>query len=226
MATVSEIISQVLRRLDELSTTTPVHWTRAEILVFVNESLTELNLMSWIFQGTVSLTVNPTDNVYDHPATVIGAITIRCPDYLRRENVYNLDLEARWDSAAANRLAIETWAPLGLNKFLIYPRPLVPATAYVEGVIEHTPVTDNEDPIPVRAELESALQDYCVERATFKEGAAGLEQVAPLYKHFLEKAQQEAGRNVIRMFPRFAVGVVSEESLKQQSDSGEKQNGS
>jgi len=225
MATVAEIISQVLRRLDELSITTPVHWTRGEILVFVNDSLTELNLISWIFQGTKTLTINATDNVYDQPDGVVAAITIRCPNYLRRESVFNVDLEAQWDSPSANRKDVQTWAPIGLNKFLIYPRPLVPKTAYVEGIIEHTPVTDSSDPIPVRAELESAIEDYCVERATFKEGAAGMVQVGPLYKNFLDKAQQEAGRNVIRMFPRFSMGVVSEESLKQQSDSGEKQDG-
>jgi|GEM_PF-3036219 hypothetical protein len=225
MATVAEIISQVLRRLDELSTTVPVHWTREEILVFVNDALTELNLASWIFQGSKALALTTIDNVYDQPAGIIAATGVRCPNYLRRETLYNLDLEAKWDSAGENRNNVETWCPLGLNKLLIYPRPLVAKTAYVEGIIEHTPVTDNSDPLPVRAELESAIEDYCVERATFKEGPSEISQVGNLYKNFLDKVQAESGRNVIRMFPRFSVGVVADDGLREQSATGEKQDG-
>jgi hypothetical protein len=214
MATVAELISQVLRRLDELSTTTPVHWTRDEILVFVNEALTEYNLITWEFQGTVTKTINTADNVYDQPVGMFSAITMRAPNYLRRQTADDIDREVKWDSDSEKHLHVRTWAPLGMNKFLIHPRPLGNITAYIEGLIEHTPVTDGAWPLPVRPEYESAIEDFCVERAQFKEGPSELEQAGRHYKSFIDVVQQSSGRNVIRMYPRYSSGIIAEDNLR------------
>lgn len=225
MATVAELISQVLRRLDELDPATPVHWLREEILVFVNEALTELNLIAWEFQDTATVTLDDTHNVYDQPSAILAAVTVRAPNYLRRQTADDIDHEVRWDSPTAKRLNVRTWAPLGLNKFMIYPRPLGSLSAYVEGIVEHTPVTDSAMTLPVRPEYESAIEDFCVERATFKEGPSELEQAGSHYKNFLDKVQQASGRNVIRMYPRYSSGIVSDDNLREQVESGTKQNG-
>lgn len=225
MATVAQHIDQILRRLDELSTTAPVHWTREEILVFINEALTELNLIAWEFQDAEEITLNSTDNVYDQPAGILAGLAIRCPHYLRRQTPDDMDHEIRWDSPTEKRMKVRTWAPMGLNKFLIHPRPIASTQAFVEGLVEHTAVTDDATDLPVRPEYESAIDDFCVERATFKEGPSELEQAGPLYKTFLDKVQQSSGRNVIRMYPRFSIGIISDDAMREQVEEGDKQNG-
>lgn len=225
MATVAEHIDQILRRLDELSTTAPVHWTREEILVFVNEALTELNLISLEFQGSAETTLNSTDNVYDQPSPILAATAVRCPHYLRRQTAEDIDREAKWEASDEKRLKVRTWAPIGLNKFMVYPRPIETTTAFIEGVIEHTPVTDSAMSLPVRPEYEDSIDDYCVERATFKEGPSELEQSGALYKSFLDKVQQSSGRNVIRMYPRFSTGSVADTGLREQVEEGAKNDG-
>jgi hypothetical protein len=225
MALVNELISQILRRLDELDVDIPVHWTRAEILVFVNEALSELNLIAWEFQNTGTLTLDTINNTYDQPASILAAVAIRAPNYLRRQTPDDMDHEVRWDSSNEKRLNVRTWAPLGLNKFLIHPRPLGNITAYVEGIIEHTAVTDTAMALPVRPVYESAIEDYCVERATFKEGPSELEQAGALYRSFLDQVQQASGRNIIRMYPRFSSGIIADDNLREEVESESNQNG-
>lgn len=213
--TVSDMISQCLRRLYELSVSSPVHWTREELLVFVNDAVFELNLIAWEIQNTQSTTVGTTENVYDCPDTIVAAMAIRDGNrYLFREAVSDLDKEIKWESADAKRLNIETWVPLGLNKFIISPRPLGDKIVYIEGLVMHTILTDSNTDLPIRPEYDNAIQDYVVERAMFKEGGAELAQAAALYKDFIENAQQLSGRNIARMAPRYSKAVVADDTLR------------
>ena len=195
---VDTLITQVLTRLDEVDPLVPIHWTRAEILSHVNEALGELNLVIWEFQATASLAITPSANVYDCPAAMIAAISVRDGKYLRQETFDSLDKSVPWEAPAAKRISPTSWAPLGLNKLIIYPRPHVAKSITIEGVIEHTPVTDSAMAIPASAEYESAIENYCVERATFKEGVQELYQASSLYNEFLESIQTKSGR---RVFP-------------------------
>lgn len=213
----NDLISQILRRLDVLDPLTPIHWTRAEILVFVNDAIGELNLIAWEFQLTASLSVDATHNVYDNPATIIAPISVRDGKYLRRQAVSDLDFEVDWEKTAEQKSTLKNWSPIGLNKIIIHPRPLGAKTIYVEGLTDHAPVTDAAVALPVKAEYESAIEDYCVERATFKEGGPELQQVGFLYRSFLRSVQDAAGRNVIRMYPVYSCGQVDpSESLRPQ----------
>ena len=217
----AEIISQILRRLDELSTTTPVHWTRAEILVYVNEAINEFNLIAWEYQAEHLVSVNSANNVCNCPSAIIAASSVRGPRYLRRATVEDMDHECEWEAASAVRAIMKTWAPIGLNKFMVYPRPIVATTVCVAGLADPPLVTDSEDHIMVKPEWIGAIEDYCVERATFKEGPSELGQSGHLYQSFLDKANQAAGRNVIRSYPRFYKGEVNDESMRATIERGE-----
>lgn len=226
MALVNELISQVLRRLDELDPDNPIHRTREEILVFVNDALTELNLIAWEFQDTLPVAVNPTDNVYDHSAEVIGAISIRSSRVLRKETVHDISMEAdgNWEKPTAQRKNIDEWSPLGLDKFFIWPRPLVAQTVYVDAIVMHTPVTDSGASLPVKPEYENAIEDFCVQRATFKEGPSELNQSNELYTNFLNNVQRASGRSVIRLYPSYVSASLSDDNMRDPVESGEHQN--
>lgn len=211
---VDTLITQVLARLDEVNPLVPIHWTRGEILVYVNEALSEMNLVIWEFQSTATLAITPSANVYDCPASMIAAIAVRDGKYLRQETFDSLDKSVPWESPAAKRISPISWAPLGLNKLIIYPRPHVAKSITVEGLIEHTPVTDSAMAIPASAEYESAIQDFCVERATFKEGVQELYQASSLYKEFLESIQTRSGRQVLPSPQMFAIEQTQEQAVE------------
>jgi hypothetical protein len=225
MSTGAEMVTRILRRLDELSTSSPVHWTRAEILDHVNEALRELNLIAWEFQNTFTKTADTNTNVYDHPSGVLAAIDIREDGgrYLFRQSLGDLDKEIKWEDVNAKRLHISSWSPLGLNKFVISPKPLGNKTLYIEALTEPTTVTDSSaSDIPVRDEFEDAIENFCVERAMFKEGGPELAQAHTMYEAFLEDGQELSGKNINRMHPQFSQGKVADDTLRDSDKKGRK----
>ena len=215
MTNVRDTITLCLQRLDELTPDTPIHWTRPELLVFVNDALFELNLIAWEFQGADSLTIHPNENVYDYPDSILAGITVRANNkYLQRENLGDLDKEAQWEDPTRQRKNITTWSPLGLNKIVVDPKPIADTTVFIEGLVEHAPVADDTTDLPTKPEYDNAIQDYVIERAMFKEGGAELAQQGLLYKDFIETAQQMSGRNITKMHPLFTYAVVADNTTR------------
>jgi hypothetical protein len=212
---VDDLITHILTRLDELTPLTPIHWTRTEILVFVNDALTELNLIAWEFQNSASLAVDTTESIFDTPATIFAAISIIDQGrYLRREPLADLDHEDDWDLPWHTSSKCKEWCPVGLNLILIHPRSTISKTLTVEGLIEHTPVTDTAMALPVLPEMEPAIEDFAIERAKFKEGGQVLNQAGAMYQAFLDSVQILGGKNVIKMYPSYSYGLVNDESLR------------
>jgi hypothetical protein len=226
MATVAQIIDQAARRLNELSTTAPVHWTRAELLVYLNDAVNELNLISGEIQSTVTIALTAADNVYTNPVTVIAPLSVRVNDhYLHKESVSELDNEADWEAATANRRDPKDWAPLGTNLMIIYPRPLAAATAYVEAFVSHTPAVDGAGTLEIRQEYEIAIEDYIISRAMFKEGGAEFHQAEQWYSMFADEVRHLTGLNILRRYPAFDVAPeleVSEVSPRETAEAGGK----
>jgi hypothetical protein len=221
MATAEDVISQVLRRLDELDPDSPVRWTRPEILVYLNEALTELNLISLEFQGSADLSIDSSNNVYSVPDPIIAISTVYIDNrYLRRTTVDQLDYEIKWDVSDLKEITPKIWAPLGLNKLVIVKKPHAAKTARLEGVKRHTAVTDSAEDLPCRTEYIPAIEDFCVHRATFRDGGYELNHAEPFYTNFLTTAQDLSGRKVVSSYPRYAFGGDFDEQLRTQNDRG------
>ncbi len=216
MALASEIIDQAIRRLNELSTTAPIRWTRAELLVFLNDALNELNLIAADYQDAVPVTIDNTTNVWSLPANVIGPFAARLDTgYLQRESIEDLDKESNWEDPSIVRMNPKSWASLGLTKFVITPRPALTRTLYVEALLEYPPAPDAPVSLQawIRPEYERALEDFMVSRAMFKEGGAELQQGLAFYNRFLDVVQQLSHRNIIRRYPAWDVAPESRTSV-------------
>jgi len=202
MAYANTILDQAIRRLNELSTSAPVHWTRAELLVFLNDGISELNLISADYQTTVDVTINSSQAVWDITSGIIAPLSVRVDDkYLIRESVEDLDKEYDWEDPIYTRMDPKTWAPVGLYKMVVFPRAFDTKTASVECLTQHTAVTDAAVALPVRPEYERPLEDYIVSRALFKEGGAEFQQGTEIYNRYVDAVNQLAGRNVLRAAP-------------------------
>lgn len=208
MATSSQVLDQAIRRLNELSTTAPVRWTRSELLVYLNDALRELNLIAGDYQNTQDLTVDNTDPVWDVPTATIGVLSVRSSDgYLLRETVEDLDKAVDWEDTTKTRLRIKSFAPLGLNKIVIYPLPNEPVTLKLEVLSEYDEVLDDGSDLVdwLRVEYHTALEDFIVARAMFKEGGAEFAQAVSMYNRFIDTVQQLSHRNIVRRYPAWEV---------------------
>jgi hypothetical protein len=206
MATAHHIIDQAIRRVNELNPDAPIRWTRDEMLLWLNDALFELNLIAADNQDTVTITADNTHNIYDLPTNVVAPLTVRTDHgYLQRQQAVDMDNETDWEDAAAVRQFIQTWAPIGLTKILIYPRPIANTSVYVEVLSFHDPMLDVELDMPVRPEYERAIEDFMVSRAMFKEVGAEFQQALVYYGRFAEAIQQLSGRNIIRSLPSWDV---------------------
>ena len=227
MGTASAILDQAIRRLNELSTTTPVRWTRAELLVFFNDGMAELNLIAADYQDTHTLTIDNTANVWDLAEAVIGPFSVRTADsgYLLRQFVEDLDKEGVWEDPAVQRQHPRNWASLGLEKIVVTPRVNNATVISIETLTQYPPVPDAAvDMISwIRPEYEKAIEDFIVSRAMFKEGGAEAAQALTFYARFLDTVQQLSGRNIIRRYPAWDVGpeaMTSEVTLRRGAEQG------
>jgi hypothetical protein len=221
MGLASAILDQAIRRLNELSTTSPVRWTRAELLVFFNDGMAELNLIAADFQEVHQIPIDNTDNVWDLPEEVIGPFSVRTDSggYVLRQFTEDMDKESNWENPTIQRLHPKSWSTLGLTKVIITPRVSQATTLYVEALTQYSSVPDaSVDMIAwIRPEYEIAIEDFIVSRAMFKEGGAEAVQALSIYARFLDTVQQLSGRNIIRRYPAWDVGpeaMSSETSLR------------
>jgi hypothetical protein len=207
MATTAQIIDQAIRRLSELSVTVPVHWTRAELLDYLTEAVNELNLIAAEIQTTEPINTANDVNVYNLAVTAIAPMALRVNGkYLLKQPVLDLDNEADWEGDDEERKDIKIWCPLGLQKIIIWPRPIFQPTALmVEELSQHPAIVDGATNLIIRPEYESAIEDYMVHRAMFREGGPEVDQMEPFYARFLDQVQQLSGRNIIRRYPAWDV---------------------
>jgi hypothetical protein len=216
MATASAILDQAIRRLNELSTTSPVRWTRVELLVFFNDAMAELNLIAADYQDTHAITIDNTACVWDLPEEVIGPFSVRTADsgYLLRQFIEDLDKEGKWEDPSNQRQHPRNWATLGLEKIVIVPRVNNATTIYVETLTQYDPVPDA--PVDMvswlRPEYEQAIEDFIVSRAMFKEGGAEAQQALAFYARFLDTVQQLSGRNIVRRYPAWDIAPEAQTS--------------
>jgi hypothetical protein len=222
MALANEIISQSERRLNELLPNAPVRWSRAELVVFLNDGIHELNLIAADWHSTIPVSIDNTTDIWSLPTGTVAPLAVRAGStYLVKESVENLDKEMKWEYVTTVRLNPSTWSPVGLYMIIVAPKPIFPMTVYVETLQETPVMTDSTIPLPVRPEYERPLEDYIISRAMFKEGGAEFSQYLLFYNRFLDAVQQLSGRNIIRSYPAWHIKPetkVSDTTLREESD--------
>lgn len=221
MGTANTLLSRAILRLNELSTTAPIRWTRPELLAYFNDGLCEFNLITANYVDTHSVAIDNTAVVWSLPEGVVAPISARTSGsgYLIKQTIEDLDKEYDWENPSYQRLYPKYWAPLGFEKIIVTPRPNNPMTVYVEALTQFPLVTDAAvDLIAwIKPEYEGAIEDFIVSRAMFKEAGAEATQALAFYNRYLGVARELSTQNIIRRYPSWAVApeaMLSETTVR------------
>jgi len=219
----STLISNVLKRLDELDVQNPVHWSRAEVLGHLNDAVAEYQLVTWELQHTEAVGVSTSSNMYSVPTSFVAPLAVRHGDggnSLRKVTVEHMDRDCQWESPDDARLHAREWAPMGFDRFIIHPRPLAAGQLFVDGIDIHTPLADSATSyLPVRQEYVPVIEDWVVNRSALKEGGQLLYRYAQHYFDFLTLANRIKGIDVTKLRPKLPSGVMDNAGLREGAES-------
>lgn len=185
MATGGSIIDTVLRELEE-SISTPVFWTRAELLQHLNDGLLEMNLLTGKFQSENSAFAPTTATLQSTPAGAICVLHVsRSSQFLRKRTLEEMDKENRkWMRSVSAGNVIRQWGPVGLNLFFVYPKLTAPGSTLTIVTLDIPATIGEATNIALDTEYISALEQYVFHMARFKEGGAEFQQSIEAYDFF------------------------------------------
>lgn len=192
----ADVIDNVLFRLEE-DLDAPVFWTRAELLVLLNEGMVEFVLISgYLHSETVYAMISaklqavPTDAI-----ALLGVQYSSLP--IERTTVEGLDRTSRrWDYQSG---ILTQWAPCGLDRFFVNKHP-TSATNVTLQTLDQPATLAEGDTIDLEPEYVDALEDYVFHCARFKEGGLEFQQAQGDYDSFAEKAGMRETRAFSEMF--------------------------
>lgn len=185
MATGGSIIDTVLRELEE-SITTPVFWTRAELLQHLNDGLLELNLITGKFQSENAAFAPTTATLQSTPAGAICVLHVsRSSLFLRKRTLEEMDKENRkWMKIISSGNVIKQWGPVGLNLFFVYPKLLSSGSTLTIVTLDIPATIGEATVIALDNEYVNGLEQYVFHMARFKEGGAEFQQSIAAYDVF------------------------------------------
>jgi hypothetical protein len=186
------LIDRVLVRLDELIPSSPKHWSRNEILSWINDAITELNLIAGYLTKTVTVTWSQSNNNILLPeGTIIALEVYYNKEVIKKYTVEELDSKLIWDDGSVGYKP-KAWCPLGTQNLIVYP--LAPSAGFELSVMtlyQPDAVTyEATQEIEVTPQFIDCIDHYCFARARFKEGGAEFQQAEIDYGRFFDMASQ------------------------------------
>lgn len=201
ITTAGNILDQVLDRLDE-SRTSPVFWSRAELLIILNDGFLEFTLLAGQF------TSEQTYNLIGAKlqAVPIGSIALMHVSYngkkIEKSTVENFDrANANWDAQSG---LLTKWAPCGLDRFFVDRHPTAAGTTITLVTLDEPQIISESTVIDLDQEYIDALTEYVFHFARFKESGAELQQSMANYDLFLDKSGHKAKRTFAQEFLTFS----------------------
>jgi hypothetical protein len=195
-ATGGQIIDQVLDRLAE-SETSPIFWTRAELLTLLNEGFLEFTLMAsqLTSERTYALIGAKAQSVPD------GAIAIINVQYanqkIEKSSIENFDrANPLWDGLTG---ILTKWAPCGLDRWFCDRTPTAAYNVTLTTLDEPGEIDENTV-IDLEMEYIEGLTSYVYHGARFKESGAELQQSMEAYDQFRSIAGHKAQKTFAAEF--------------------------
>lgn len=196
MATAGDVVTSALELLDEDSQS-PVFWSRAELLIFVNDGFLEYTI------GAAQLTSEATyplvgAKVQAVPPSAIAIIHVAySSELVEKTSIEVMDREnPNWEAQYG---ILQRWAPCGLDKWIIDRHPIAAQSVSLTVLDVPTALTES-DTIDLAPEFIEALIDYVYHAARFKEGGAEFGQSMEQYDEFKEKVGIQERKTFAQQF--------------------------
>lgn len=196
MAILSQLVTQVLQRLEE-DPANPVFWSIFEVENAVVEAMNEAALITGVVQTVQTATLTlPADATWiSMPENAICLLRIVGANAVQKTEVFALDkLHPGWQTeggSSANPpvLTITNWFPVGLDKFGIYPMLSADQqvkVTYLSYPMQTAPAeyTGNET-IPFQQEYIESLTQYAAHVLRLKESGQEFQESQQVYQEFL-----------------------------------------
>ena len=183
-ATAGDVIDSVCDRLEE-SRTGPIFWSRAELLVLLNEGYLELQLITGLLISERTYTMIGAKQ----QAVPDGAIALLHVAYtnlaIEKSSIELFDREnANWDAQSG---ILQKWAPMGLEHWFCDRHPAASIAVKLTTLDIPTTLTESTT-IDIEQEYVEALIAYTFHGARFKEAGAELQQAMSAYDEYLSIA--------------------------------------
>lgn len=181
-----------------------VFWSNEEFRAALNEAicLWQAGTGEWIARSAVTLTAGH-DAFYDVPKQIVSLtrVTLGGSPLVK---VSESDLDYGFPGWTAVTGTPTMWAPVGLNKFAIYPQPTTSTTVTLEGFGEGQVLTADSD-INLGDEEVARILDYTQWYLSFKEGVTeGAQTPEPLLTNFFQAVMLRNTRlQAVAQFRRF-----------------------
>lgn len=180
------LTSRLTERLGANST----FWTATEKKYALNEAIRVWGSLTWMWTSTIGVPTNPVgagQAFYNTPRQLMQILRIRHgTSLLDKTSLFDLDASvSSWQTAASGTPT--SWAPVGTNRFAIYP-PASSGTLLVEGVAIPPALGAGGDFIDLGDGELGPILDYAHFYCTFKEGGLELEAGSALFQNFLSSA--------------------------------------
>lgn len=185
------LIDRVLRRLDEADPETPKHWSRDELLLWLDDAITEFNLITGYLNQTVSVDWSQTENVLDLPGDTVAPIEVIYGNtVLKKYSLEGFDSKFQWEDGKTGVRPLG-WAPIGTTKIVVYPlAPSSGKTLSVVTLYQPDPAVERGTDIEVPDQYHDAIEHYMFARARFKEGGKEFLQADKDYERFYDQADE------------------------------------
>lgn len=195
MATAGDVLDNVFHRLEE-DPDSPIFWSRAELLVLLNDGLLEFVLISGYLQSetTYALIGSKLQAV---PDTAIGLLNVNYSNKpIERTSIEDVDRSnRRWDYLGG---ILKQWMPCGLDRFIVDRHPSA-ATNVTLFTLDAPTSLAEADTIDLDPEYISSLEDYVFAAARFKEGGQEMVDAQVSYDEFAEKSGMREQRSFSQM---------------------------
>jgi hypothetical protein len=186
--TLEELIEQVYDRVEN----NRVFYPRDEVVDVINEGICVFNLFIGFLQNTVDLPGLTVAGrvIYDVPAPIIIPIRIqyegRMLEPWAMSNIGYTIPDWMQKTSAMEGYPPQHWVPIGISKFGLHPADSEGGRVVsITGIIEPTPLVDDDDVIQFPIEVGNSFSDYCAHVLQLDEGGMTFKTSEAIYDSFL-----------------------------------------
>lgn len=200
----SDLLPDVLGRIEEAMPSAtppgPVFWSLiGEVYPDMVYGMFEAAMITGVVQQSNVAVTLAADTTYFRlqaptittgvPVGVLAAIRMRAPYSIRKVTLAGLDkMTPNWQQATPGT-QIQSWFPLGVSAFGIYPQLTAESQVVMDFIVspvnEARPYTGNET-LPFQTEFNDAFSQYGAAMLRCKEGGAEAEEAETVLREYLK----------------------------------------